>query len=561
MGSGCSSSSHVGQQQPPSQPPQYQRPLQLHSQQVYLQPQFQQYGAYQGPPLQHQSPWPQATVSVAPPVLDEAPFMRTAAPSGLSWAEHTRGVTPQLDPSTGFIVGPWAECIHWGVVFEHTNDWSSIPQYAAHGPVGGILLALERSLQGHPDLRGLMQAADRLEQACHRMANQGQLHGAPVPAASSAAPTGAAATLAAYGITGPLPLQCRMNELVRQLGSESCRTSPEKFLPPELVLRLPSPVISLERISRGWHEGYKVMLGGSPPKSAFCRIWGSQMGYMQLDAHVGFSTERKALEICSAGGVPVPELVTDAQQRTFSGSCDRGSVGLRDFALYKFIEGSLNAEEASRLVGRSGCRNFELQTMIRIHQCTIGPKDQTSPLARFDSYQEHLQYLDSLARSCQANHLCHNISAVKQLFDQAFIPSLPPALLHLDLHMGNILIASNLQLLAGLDWEFACIGDPRFELARHVRRSCRNPHNPQHLPGGQELWDAYSQLRFGGSSVAFLGPMDPWVALESLVLLVFTTVLCTRVAKGQSVPRCDLEEWVTDMGDGLMQLQRLGIRA
>lgn len=366
------------------------------------------------------------------------------------------------------------------------------------------------------------------------------------------------ATLASFGLTGSLPWHCRMNEVVHQLSRESRGKAPADFLPAAVVARLPSPILALDRCSGGWHEGYKLVLGGTA-KSVFCRIWGSQMGYMKLDTNVGFATEQKALELCREGGLPVPELLEDVDGQLFSGSCERGSTGLCDFALYKFIEGGLSEKEAIKLVGPSKCPDFELRTMIQIHKCPVGPRESTEPLARLETYEEQLQYLEELARSCEAAHLCRSIQAVKECFEQAPIPPLPPALLHLDFHMGNILISKTEQVLAVLDWEFACIGDPRFDLARHIRRSCQDRRDPENFRGGPELWEAYSELRFGGASSACLGPMDPWIALESLVLHVFTTVLCTRLARGQPVPRCDLEEWIRDVFDGQLQLQRLGI--
>lgn len=127
-------------------------------------------------PPQFQQPRPGQVIVEAPNPRDP-PFMKTAAPGGVSWGQYVRTGQSFVDPNTGFLAGPWAECISWGVIFEHTNDWSRIPEYAANGPVGGILQALETTMSGNPNKNQVMQAAQRLEDASHELAN----HGKPLP--------------------------------------------------------------------------------------------------------------------------------------------------------------------------------------------------------------------------------------------------------------------------------------------------------------------------------------------------------------------------------------------
>eukprot|EP00929_Paragymnodinium_shiwhaense_P100497 TRINITY_DN6285_c0_g1_i1.p1 TRINITY_DN6285_c0_g1~~TRINITY_DN6285_c0_g1_i1.p1 ORF type:complete len:313 (-),score=70.97 TRINITY_DN6285_c0_g1_i1:333-1271(-) len=111
---------------------------------------------------------------IQPPNPNDPPFMQTASPGGMSWGEYVRTGSSFVDPRTGFLAGPWAECVAWAVVFEHNNDWSSMPQYAADGVVGGVLSALERTNAGPQ----VMEAAQRLEDASHQLAENGQ----PLPA-------------------------------------------------------------------------------------------------------------------------------------------------------------------------------------------------------------------------------------------------------------------------------------------------------------------------------------------------------------------------------------------
>jgi len=113
-------------------------------------------------------------VIVEHPDPSDPPFMQTVAPSGTTWGQYVRTGSSFVDPQTGFLAGPWAECIAWGVVFEKGNDWGNMPQYAADGPIGGILVALEQSLNGQNNKQQVMAAAQKLEDASHEMADNGQ---------------------------------------------------------------------------------------------------------------------------------------------------------------------------------------------------------------------------------------------------------------------------------------------------------------------------------------------------------------------------------------------------
>lgn len=156
------------------------------------QPQAQQSQAPQQPPGgapgqmsggQHGWGQPGNQVKVEPPDPNDPPFMKTLAPSGTTWSQYVRTGASFIDPQTGYLAGPWAECVSWGVVFEHTNDWQRIPEYAnfdsgGNGPVGGIMEALQRFLAGNPQEGKYMEAANRLEEASHALAENGQ----PLPA-------------------------------------------------------------------------------------------------------------------------------------------------------------------------------------------------------------------------------------------------------------------------------------------------------------------------------------------------------------------------------------------
>merc|ERR1712129_537175 len=131
------------------------------------------------------------------------------------------------------------------------------------------------------------------------------------------------------------------------------------------------------------------------------------------------------------------------------------------------------------------------------------------------------------------------VEAVRRTFATARVSDLPPALGHLDWHLGNVLVDRTGTLLAVLDWEFAGITDPRFDLARFVRLSCWDGDGSKcrkrsRGPSEKEIWEKYSQCRFRQSAIECLGPLEPWIALESLAVLVVTSAVCARVASGGS---------------------------
>eukprot|EP00932_Pfiesteria_piscicida_P009899 SRR837773.20722.p2 GENE.SRR837773.20722~~SRR837773.20722.p2 ORF type:complete len:177 (+),score=17.34 SRR837773.20722:41-532(+) len=156
------------------------------------------------------------------------------------------------------------------------------------------------------------------------------------------------------------------------------------------------------------------------------------------------------------------------------------------------------------------------------------------------------------------------------MFDQAGVPEMPAALCHFDWHLGNALCDAAGTIQAVIDWEFAGIADPRLDLARYCRRErwtgdvvCRDKGSDRNTA---EIWESYARARFGDAAdVRRLGPLDPWMAFESLIVFVIGSVVCHRVALQQagvpdvSVPRCDLLEWGEDMETARWHLQRMGL--
>ena len=130
--------------------------------------------------------------------------------------------------------------------------------------------------------------------------------------------------------------------------------------------------------------------------------------------------------------------------------------------------------------------------------------------------------------------------------DSWVIPILDPVLVHMDLQPQNIFLArirrhnetstvpdtvlstQDMVVRSVLDWEDSSIADPRFDLLMMCRKICANRDQ------ADTLWKAYQQaygkdntiLSSGGvpdsdgTSVIDLGPIEPWLQLETVHSLI-----------------------------------------
>jgi hypothetical protein len=252
--------------------------------------------------------------------------------------------------------------------------------------------------------------------------------------------------------------------------------------------------------------------------------------------------------------------------------------------------------------------------MVLLHGLRLEGRD-TSPLARFDSYSAHLDYLHTLVQSCKHPTAVAAYQAVRGLFYEAPPPVLPVALLHLDWHFGNILLQprtprppppakaatpaasadqdavvadQDAVVVAVIDWEFAGVADPRLDVATLLLDRWQG--DVQVRDGGcdqetQELWDEYAQLRFGGGSrgggssggegssdrgracggggsgrgtaeCEELGGWRPWVALSCMNVMVLTAAVCAQEPANRMC--CDLVERSEDFYTAAAILRLLG---
>eukprot|EP00428_Durinskia_dybowskii_P001002 CAMPEP_0170301142 /NCGR_PEP_ID=MMETSP0116_2-20130129/50824_1 /TAXON_ID=400756 /ORGANISM="Durinskia baltica, Strain CSIRO CS-38" /LENGTH=312 /DNA_ID=CAMNT_0010552951 /DNA_START=68 /DNA_END=1002 /DNA_ORIENTATION=- len=171
---GCGSSSDAASQQQQPQYYQQQPPPQYQQGQVVGYGNVQQGHVQQGGRPHMGWGAPGAQVRVQPPNPNDPAFMQTVSPAGTTWGQYVRTGASFVDPKTGYLAGPWAECIAWAVIFEHSHAWKTMPQYQRDGVVGGVLNALEATLQGNPNKNRVMEAAQRLEDDSHALMNQGR---------------------------------------------------------------------------------------------------------------------------------------------------------------------------------------------------------------------------------------------------------------------------------------------------------------------------------------------------------------------------------------------------
>lgn len=114
--------------------------------------------------------------------------------------------------------------------------------------------------------------------------------------------------------------------------------------------------------------------------------------------------------------------------------------------------------------------------------------------------------------------LFHDLGLVPGLWDRrrsltAALTERPFALLHTDVHRGNVIVRDG-GGLALIDWELSLAGDPVYELACHL---CRMPHDPE------RQWN--SAVRMWAEAVSAVAParlegletdVEVYVALERL---------------------------------------------
>ena len=413
-----------------------------------------------------------------------------------------------------------------------------------------------------------------------------------------------AALLAPFGVVEPLPRWCCANEIVEKAAHR---------LPRELLALVPPTDTGLLRgmgvrkLSDGWHEGYHVRFKGAGPfgggpRELFLRIWHGQLSYWRLDVPISRALEARAMQLTRAAGLPTAEPLLTCSGELCAGECvrtteyegaggvrGRGDDGVRlEFGCFGFVAHAKSRRDLPRaLRSKQAEAALLVATMARLHAHDLSAVD-TAPLARFETPAELLAYLTLTAARSGYPRAIAAAASVSALFEgDAAPPPLPPALLHFDWHMGNVLRDRSGAVAAVIDFEFAGVADARLDVARFCRRERWTARGVRRLREvGCErdtaaVWAAYARERFGSeeAGLARLGPTQPWLALESLQVVVIAAAVCARVRADQGGapppasggadedgaasprPRCDLIEWVEDLYTAEAHLERLGLLA
>lgn len=148
-------------------------------------------------------------------------------------------------------------------------------------------------------------------------------------------------------------------------------------------------------------------------------------------------------------------------------------------------------------------RPFQYQDVVNICQRAFEQLTSTVQDERMKSYVEMLG-------TC--------IDALKCEWDGDFNGRPPPlsaVLCHMDLQPQNLVFRRDksdalCRVQSITDWEEACFADPRFELLLICRKVLAGPTQ------AEKLWRMYSDRVEGLSKDLIVGPLDPWLRLETV---------------------------------------------
>lgn len=126
-----------------------------------------------GRPSMHAWGLPGKQVIVDFPPDTDPPFMRTVAPSGTSWGQYVRTRTSFIDPRTGALAGPWAECVAWAVIYDRMSEVGDVVKQMGDAS-WSVMKALEKSLTGNTNKPAIMLAARKLEASAKRMMEENE---------------------------------------------------------------------------------------------------------------------------------------------------------------------------------------------------------------------------------------------------------------------------------------------------------------------------------------------------------------------------------------------------
>jgi len=148
------------------------------------------------------------------------------------------------------------------------------------------------------------------------------------------------------------------------------------------------------------------------------------------------------------------------------------------------------------------------------------------PVTRFDPLATARIYADLIVRGDpnEGGRLQFLLASGAEALARSGFERRAPAIVHSDLHHGNVLTADRVYFI---DWEYAQVGDPLFDLA------CIMGYYPRAMPHGELLLEA-AGLTDVGTTPAMLGELT-----NVFTLLTYLWYRARRVAR--NVPATDLQ--------------------
>lgn len=228
-----------------------------------------------GRPSMHAWGLPGKQVIVDCPLDTDPSFMRTVAPSGTSWGQYVRTRTSFIDPRTGALAGPWAECVAWAVIFDRITDRCDLVQQVGD-TAWSAMKVLEKTLIGNPDKPAIMLAARKVEAAAKRLMEENE----PMPLINQVLPMP----------DGACPGHMLRTENPQTPGTYIILQVPPFSFPGQLVLT-PAPIQPNRRGSFRACVNDSLRLGGQPA-----------IGSLVCKAHTLSSTPLSWQKNCEASG-------------------------------------------------------------------------------------------------------------------------------------------------------------------------------------------------------------------------------------------------------------------
>jgi thiamine kinase-like enzyme len=191
-------------------------------------------------------------------------------------------------------------------------------------------------------------------------------------------------------------------------------------------------------------------------------------------------------------------------------------------------------------------RGYTYETMIVL--CKSAWKEMSSFMDSSDNID--LTTKNDINNNIEDRRLRHAIQLLGRCIDrlqhesedEEIIKPLPPVLVHMDCQPQNLLFArrrcgddgngkqpsssSSLHVSSLLDWEEAAYADPRFELLLLGRKVCANQAQ------AEQIWNLYERQRENVQ----LGPIDPWLCLETVHSLATLLLQAMDLAGGGRCP-------------------------